>query len=84
MTDRIRRNVLKQAALGTAFLAYPHGSVLGANDRVRVGDWRGKPRPGFARGGADGSQHPTSGHGGRLQPAPRCSQEKDLRHSHIR
>jgi hypothetical protein len=37
MTDRTRRDFLKQAALGTAFLAYPHGSVLGANDRVRVG-----------------------------------------------
>ena len=37
MTDRTRRDFLKQAALGTAFLAYPHASVLGANDRVRVG-----------------------------------------------
>jgi predicted dehydrogenase len=38
MTDRTRRDFLKQAALGTAaFLAYPHSSVLGASDRVRVG-----------------------------------------------
>ncbi len=38
MTDSTRRRFLKQAAWGTAaFLAYPHSSVLGANDRVRVG-----------------------------------------------
>jgi len=38
MTDSTRRGFLKQAAFGTAaFLAYPHSSVLGANDRVRVG-----------------------------------------------
>ena len=38
MTDRTRRDFLKQAALGTAaYLAYPHASALGANDRVRVG-----------------------------------------------
>jgi predicted dehydrogenase len=38
MTGSTRRAFLKQAALGTAaFLAYPHSSVLGANDRVRVG-----------------------------------------------
>jgi predicted dehydrogenase len=37
MTDSTRRDFLKQAALGTAFLAYPHSTVLGANDRVRVG-----------------------------------------------
>ena len=38
MTGSTRRGFLKQAALGTAaFLAYPHSSVLGANDRVRVG-----------------------------------------------
>ena len=38
MTDQSRRSFLKQAALGTAaVLAYPPASVLGANDRVRVG-----------------------------------------------
>jgi predicted dehydrogenase len=37
MTDRTRRDFLKQAALGSAFLAYPHSTILGANDRVRVG-----------------------------------------------
>jgi predicted dehydrogenase len=38
MTGSTRRSFLKQAALGAAaFLAYPHSSVLGANDRVRVG-----------------------------------------------
>jgi predicted dehydrogenase len=38
MIGSTRRGFLKQAALGTAaFLAYPHSSVLGANDRVRVG-----------------------------------------------
>jgi predicted dehydrogenase len=38
MTDQTRRTFLKQAALGTAAaLAFPPASVLGANDRVRVG-----------------------------------------------
>ena len=37
MTDQTRRTFLKQAALGAAVLAYPSASVLGANDRVRVG-----------------------------------------------
>src|SRR5258708_36618955 len=38
MTDHTRRTFLKQAALGTAaMLAYPPSSVLGANDRIRVG-----------------------------------------------
>jgi predicted dehydrogenase len=38
MTGSTRRGFLQQAALGTAaFLAYPHSSVLGANNRVRVG-----------------------------------------------
>jgi predicted dehydrogenase len=38
MTDQSRRTFLKQAALGTAaVLAYPTSTVLGANDRVRVG-----------------------------------------------
>jgi len=38
MIGSTRRGFLKQAAFGTAsFLAYPHSSVLGANDRVRVG-----------------------------------------------
>src|SRR5579871_5131211 len=38
MTDQTRRTFLKQAALGTAaVLAYPTSTVLGANDRVRVG-----------------------------------------------
>src|ERR1700740_1256844 len=38
MTDQTRRSFLKQAALGTAaVLMYPPSSVLGANDRVRVG-----------------------------------------------
>lgn len=38
MTDQTRRTFLKQAALGTAaVLAYPSSTVLGANDRVRVG-----------------------------------------------
>lgn len=33
-----RRDFIKQAALGTAaFLAYPPSTVLGANDRIRVG-----------------------------------------------
>lgn len=32
-----RRHFLKQAAIGTAALAYPSGRVLGANDRIRVG-----------------------------------------------
>jgi hypothetical protein len=32
-----RRDFIKQSALGTAaMLVYPHASVLGANDRVRV------------------------------------------------
>ncbi|HYM75823.1 MAG TPA: Gfo/Idh/MocA family oxidoreductase [Candidatus Dormibacteraeota bacterium] len=38
MTDQTRRTFLKQAAIGTAaVLAYPSATVLGANDRVRVG-----------------------------------------------
>ena len=37
MTDQSRRTFLKQAAIGAAVLAYPSSSVLGANDRVRVG-----------------------------------------------
>jgi len=37
MTEQSRRTFLKQAALGAAALAYPSSSVLGANDRVRVG-----------------------------------------------
>ncbi len=38
MTDQSRRTFLKQAAMGTAaVLAYPASTVLGANDRVRVG-----------------------------------------------
>ena len=37
MTDQTRRTFLKQAALGAAVLAYPASTVLGANDRVRVG-----------------------------------------------
>ena len=38
MTDQTRRSFLKQAALGTAaVLMYAPSSVLGANDRVRVG-----------------------------------------------
>lgn len=32
-----RRTFLKQAAIGAAVLAYPPSSVLGANDRIRVG-----------------------------------------------
>src|SRR5450631_1538390 len=36
--DHTRRTFLKQAAMGTAaVLAYPASTVLGANDRVRVG-----------------------------------------------
>src|ERR1039458_9847172 len=36
--DHTRRTFLKQAAMGTAaMLAYPASTVLGANDRVRVG-----------------------------------------------
>src|SRR5271169_2638995 len=36
--DHTRRTFLKQAALGTAaVLAYPTSTVLGANDRIRVG-----------------------------------------------
>src|SRR5207344_1741808 len=38
MNDQSRRTFLKQAAMGTAaVLAYPTSTVLGANDRVRVG-----------------------------------------------
>jgi predicted dehydrogenase len=37
MTEQTRRTFLKQAALGAAVLAYPSSTVLGANDRVRVG-----------------------------------------------
>jgi len=38
MNDQTRRTFMKQAALGTAaVLAYPTSTVLGANDRVRVG-----------------------------------------------
>ena len=38
MTDQTRRTFLKEAALGTAaILAFPPSTVLGANDRVRVG-----------------------------------------------
>src|SRR5450432_2583986 len=38
MTDHSRRTFLKQAAMGTAaVLAYPTSTVLGANDRIRVG-----------------------------------------------
>jgi predicted dehydrogenase len=38
MTNQTRRTFLKQAAMGTAaVLAYPSATVLGANDRVRVG-----------------------------------------------
>ncbi len=35
--DQTRRTFLKQAAIGAAVLAYPTSSVLGANDRIRVG-----------------------------------------------
>ena len=38
MNDQTRRAFLKQAAMGTAaVLVYPTSTVLGANDRVRVG-----------------------------------------------
>ena len=38
MNDQTRRTFMKQAALGTAaVLAYPTSTVLGANNRVRVG-----------------------------------------------
>ena len=38
MNDQTRRTFLKQAAMGTAaVLAYPTATVLGANDRIRVG-----------------------------------------------
>lgn len=38
MTEQSRRTFLKQAAMGTAaVLAYPTSTVLGANDRIRVG-----------------------------------------------
>jgi predicted dehydrogenase len=37
MTDQTRRTFLKQAAVGAAVLAYPSATVLGANDRIRVG-----------------------------------------------
>jgi predicted dehydrogenase len=37
MAENTRRDFIKQSALGTAaVLVYPHASVLGANDRVRV------------------------------------------------
>jgi predicted dehydrogenase len=37
MTEQTRRTFLKQAAIGAAMLAYPSATVLGANDRIRVG-----------------------------------------------
>ncbi len=37
MTEQNRRTFLKQAAIGAAVLAYPASTVLGANDRIRVG-----------------------------------------------
>jgi len=37
MTNQNRRTFLKQAAIGAAVMAYPASSVLGANDRIRVG-----------------------------------------------
>jgi predicted dehydrogenase len=38
MPNNSRRDFIKQAAMGTAaFLAYPKSSVLGANDRIRLG-----------------------------------------------
>ena len=38
MSRNTRRTFLKQAAIGTAAaLAYPSASILGANDRIRVG-----------------------------------------------
>jgi len=37
MSDQTRRTFLKQAAVGAAVMAYPASSVLGANDRIRVG-----------------------------------------------
>src|SRR6478672_615465 len=38
MTEKTRRDFLKQSVLGTAgLLAYPPARVMGANDRVRVG-----------------------------------------------
>jgi predicted dehydrogenase len=38
MTEKTRRDFVKQSVLGTAaFLAYPPARVMGANDRVRVG-----------------------------------------------
>jgi predicted dehydrogenase len=36
MPKNTRRDFIKQAAAGAAFLAYPTAHVLGANDRVRV------------------------------------------------
>jgi predicted dehydrogenase len=36
MPKNTRRDFIKQAAAGAAFLAYPTGRILGANDRVRV------------------------------------------------
>jgi predicted dehydrogenase len=36
--NRTRRDFIKQTVIGsTAFVAYPHAKVFGANDRVRVG-----------------------------------------------
>ena len=37
MTEQNRRTFLKQAVIGAAVLAYPTSTVLGANDRIRVG-----------------------------------------------
>jgi predicted dehydrogenase len=37
MTEQNRRTFLKQAVIGAAVLAYPASTVLGANDRIRVG-----------------------------------------------
>ena len=37
MTDPTRRDFMKQAAIGAGILAFPSSTVLGANDRVRVG-----------------------------------------------
>ena len=64
MTQKTRRDFIKQAAAGTAaFLAYPTARVLGANDRVRLAMIGvGAAGPGIAETNAGDSQR-ASGRG---------------------
>ncbi len=84
--DQTRRTFLKQAAMGTAaVLAYPASTVLGANDRVRVGmigvGDRGNDLLGQILRGA---WRRSRGHGRRLQPPPRSGEKQSARHSDVR